>query len=170
MRRTLRNLRRVWSIARTLARDDALFPLDILGAPGILATAIRLSGPRRSRAVKDKRPGERLALALQALGPAFIKLGQALAVRSDLVGDEISTDLSALQDRLPPFSGAAARAIIKAELDRPLDELFIRFDDEPVAAASIAQVQCRSDRVSSASIEYRPCIRTGPSSSSGVTR
>ncbi len=140
MRRALRNLGRVWSIARTLARHDALFPLAILGAPRIFALAIRLSGPRRIPAVKDKRPGERLALALQSLGPAFIKLGQALAVRSDLVGEEISTDLSALQDRLPPFSGAAARATIEAELDRPLDELFDTFDDEPVAAASIAQV------------------------------
>ncbi len=94
MRRALRNLRRVWSIARTLARHDALFPLEILGAPRIFAIAIRLSGPRRIQAVRDKRPGERLALALQALGPAFIKLGQALAVRSDLVGDDISADLS----------------------------------------------------------------------------
>lgn len=86
------------------------------------------------------RPGERLALALQALGPAFIKLGQALAVRSDLVGDDISADLSALQDRLPPFPGVEARATIEAELDHPLDEIFDTFDDEPVAAASIAQV------------------------------
>ncbi len=140
MRRALRNLGRVWEIARTLARHDALFPLAIMGAPGILAFAIRLSGPRRIAAVRDKRPGERLALALQALGPAFIKLGQALAVRSDLVGDEISADLSALQDRLPPFSGTAARDTVEAELDRPLAELFDSFDDEPVAAASIAQV------------------------------
>jgi len=140
MRRALRNLRRVWSIARTLARHDALFPLEILGAPRIFAIAIRLSGPRRIQAIKDKRPGERLALALQALGPAFIKLGQALAVRSDLVGDEISADLSGLQDRLPPFSGAVARATIEAELDRPLNQVFDTFDDEPVAAASIAQV------------------------------
>ncbi len=140
MRRALRNLRRVWSIARTLARHDALFPLEILGAPRIFAIAIRLSGPRRIQAVREKRPGERLALALQALGPAFIKLGQALAVRSDLVGDDISADLSGLQDRLPPFSGAVARATIEVELDRPIDQLFDTFDDEPVAAASIAQV------------------------------
>jgi len=140
MRRAIRNLGRVWSIARTLARHDALFPLEILGAPRIFAFAIRLSGPRRIVNVRDKRPGERLALALQALGPAFIKLGQGLAVRSDLVGDEISADLSALQDRLPPFSGAAARAIIEEQLGHPLDQLFDEFDDEPVAAASIAQV------------------------------
>ena len=140
MGRTVRSLRRVWSIARTLARHDALFPLEILGAPRIFAFAIRLSGPRRIPDVKDKRPGERLALALQSLGPAFIKLGQGLAVRSDLVGDQISTDLSALQDRLPPFPGAVARAIIEEELERPIDELFNTFDDEPVAAASIAQV------------------------------
>ncbi len=140
MWRALRNLRRVWSIARTLARHDALFPLEILGAPRIFATAIRLSGPRRLHAVRDKRPGERLALALQSLGPAFIKLGQALAVRSDLVGDDISADLSSLQDSLAPFSGTEARATIEEQLEGPLDELFAAFDDEPIAAASIAQV------------------------------
>ena len=140
MRRALRNFHRIWSIARTLARHNALFSLEILCVPRIFSFAIRLSGPRRIQAIRDKRPGERLALALQAMGPAFIKLGQALAVRSDLVGDEISADLSALQDRLPPFPGVEARSIIEAELDRPLDELFYTFDDEPVAAASIAQV------------------------------
>ncbi len=140
MWRAVRNLHRMWSIGRTLARHDALFPFDLMGAPRIFTLAIRLFGPRRLAAVRDLRPGERLALALRALGPAFIKLGQALAVRSDIVGDEVSEDLSSLQDRLPPFSGAEARATIEAELDQPLDELFTSFDDEPIAAASIAQV------------------------------
>ena len=71
---------------------------------------------------------------MQSLGPAFIKLGQALAVRSDLVGDDISADLSSLQDSLAPFSGTEARATIEEQLEGPLDELFAAFDDEPIAA------------------------------------
>src|SRR5438105_4754325 len=74
------------------------------------------------------------------LGPSFIKLGQLLSTRADLLGDEITEDLTQLQDRLPPFPGEEARALIEAEFDRPLASLFAAFDDTPVAAASIAQV------------------------------
>ena len=95
-----RNLARLSQIALTLARHDALFPLEgVAGMAPILALA-RLA---RRRAPVPMRPGERLATALQALGPSFIKLGQALSTRADLVGEDIATDLSALQDRLPPF-------------------------------------------------------------------
>ena len=132
-----RNLARLSQIALTLARHDALFPLEgIAGMAPILALA-RLV---RRRSPVPKRPGERLAEALQALGPSFIKLGQALSTRADLVGEDIATDLSALQDRLPPFPGAEARAMIAAELAAPVESLFEGFDDVPVAAASIAQV------------------------------
>ncbi len=88
----------------------------------------------------DKTPGLRLADALQSLGPSFIKLGQILATRPDIVGDDVSADLTTLQDRLPPFPGDVARQTIEAELDAPVDTLFATFDDTPVAAASIAQV------------------------------
>ncbi len=86
------------------------------------------------------RPGVRLANALHALGPSFIKLGQMLSTRADLVGEEVAGDLSSLQDRLPPFPAPAARAAIAAGLGRPVEALFQSFDDVPVAAASIAQV------------------------------
>jgi ubiquinone biosynthesis protein len=86
------------------------------------------------------RPGERLARALTELGPAFVKLGQSLAVRDDLIGEEVARDLAALQDRMAPFPSAVARATVEGELGAPLAELFARFGDEPVAAASIAQV------------------------------
>jgi ubiquinone biosynthesis protein len=87
-----------------------------------------------------RRPGERLAAALTELGPSFIKLGQILSTRADLLGDEITEDLALLQDRLPPFPAAQARALIEEEFERPLGTLFASFDDTPVAAASIAQV------------------------------
>jgi ubiquinone biosynthesis protein len=136
MFRAVRNSWRLLRVARSFARHDALFPLETLGiAPALIAWA------RLFRARRDKRrPGERLAAALQEMGPSFIKLGQALSTRADLLSESVATDLARLQDHLPPFPGAAARRTIEAELGRPIDVLFNRFDDEPVAAASIAQV------------------------------
>ncbi len=95
---------------------------------------------RLSRPDAPGRPGQRLARALQELGPSFIKLGQSLATRADLLGQELAADLSQLHDDLPPFEGAVARQLIERELGRPLDDLFASFEDRPVAAASIAQV------------------------------
>ncbi len=141
MLRGLRNLFRLIGIARTLARYDALFPADWLPATGGLVFAARiLSGFRTAPGIRDLRPGERLARALQALGPSFIKFGQMLSTRPDLVGETIANDLSALQDRLPPFSSDEARNAIETEFERPVDELFEHFEDTPIAAASIAQV------------------------------
>jgi len=136
MIRTIRNLLRLLAIARTLARHDALFLLDTLGvAPMVAATARLISGRRESG-----RPGQRLARALQEAGPSFIKLGQALSTRADLLGDEMAADLSQLQDRLPPFSGVEARRIIESEFDVPAASMYQDFTDDAVAAASIAQV------------------------------
>lgn len=140
MIRAFRNLGRIWRIGRTLARYDALFPLDDVPRAGPLRFALRLAGRPRIRGIETKRPGERLALALNALGPAFIKLGQILSVRSDLLGEDIAADLSELQDSLPPFPGMQAREIIEAEFGISLDEMFDAFEYDPVAAASIAQV------------------------------
>jgi ubiquinone biosynthesis protein len=77
--------------------------------------------------------------ALTALGPAYIKFGQLLSTRPDIVGTELANQLRYLQDKLPPFSLEEARAMVTAELGQPVDELFSEFS-EPVAAASIAQV------------------------------
>ncbi len=136
MLRTLRSLLRLLVIARTLARHDVLGALEELGvAPGILWLARRVY---RRRA--EGRPGQKLARALTDLGPSFIKLGQFLSTRADLLGEQLAADLSDLQDRLPPFAIQAARATIESELGQPLNELFRSFDDAPISAASIAQV------------------------------
>lgn len=82
----------------------------------------------------------RLTKALHHLGPSFIKLGQTLSVRPDLVGIEIAETLSQLQDRLPPFDSKIARKIIREELGAGANEIFSEFNNTPVAAASIAQV------------------------------
>ena len=83
---------------------------------------------------------EKLRLALEELGPIFIKFGQALSTRRDLLPRDIADELAKLQDRVPPFSGAAARAQVERTLGQPVGELFAAFDEEPLAAASVAQV------------------------------
>ncbi|WP_025515363.1 ubiquinone biosynthesis regulatory protein kinase UbiB [Bordetella trematum] len=84
--------------------------------------------------------GERLRLALESLGPIFVKFGQVLSTRRDLIPADIADELAALQDRVPPFPSAQAAASIEAALGAPPAELFAQFDRDPVASASIAQV------------------------------
>lgn len=132
---SLRHTARLYRIAMTLARHDALFGLEAV-SPTTAFVARFFAG----REHKHLRRGERLAKAFEALGPTFIKLGQALSVRPDLVGEAISDDLAQLRDNVPPFAAKKARAIIEEELERPIDEVFSQFDEQPIAAASIAQV------------------------------
>ena len=84
--------------------------------------------------------GERLRLALQELGTVFIKFGQALSTRPDVLPADVAAELAKLQDQIPPFGSAEAIAIIEAELGKPVAELFARFDATPLASASVAQV------------------------------
>ncbi len=141
MTRWLTSLGRLFQMARCFAKHGALAPFeDALANAGI---APLLLSPMRllfGRDIAGQRPGERLAAALTELGPAFIKFGQALSTRSDLLGSEVAADLARLQDRLPAFSAFAARATIESELGAPIEDLFLSFDDEPVSAASISQV------------------------------
>ncbi len=83
---------------------------------------------------------ERLRLALTELGPIFVKFGQAVSTRRDLLADDLANELVKLQDQVPPFPGSTARAIIERAYGRPLSEVFQEFDETPLAAASIAQV------------------------------
>ena len=136
MLRHTRNAGRLLRIAGVLARHDALFPLELLGMAPISRRLARLVARRDT----GKRPGQRLAEAMEALGPSFIKLGQTLATRPDLLGEDVAADLSSLQDKIPPFASSEARETIETQLERPIAELFQSFEDKPVAAASIAQV------------------------------
>jgi ubiquinone biosynthesis protein len=133
----VRNFARLVRICLTLARHDALFPLAAVPAA---APFLRLGHLFARRRPVQPRPGQRLAAAFEELGPSFIKLGQLLSTRADVLGEEITVDLASLQDRLPPFPGAEARARIEAEFACPLDSLFTSFDETAIAAASIAQV------------------------------
>ena len=88
----------------------------------------------------DIHIGERLRLALQELGPVSIKFGQLLSTRRDLLPDDVADELSLLQDKVAPFDSAEATAAIEHELGRSIDQAFKAFDQEPLAAASVAQV------------------------------
>ena len=127
---------RLIGIAWTLARHDALFGLQALNVSSAVTFTARLIARKRT----GLRPGQRLSAALQALGPSFIKLGQALSTRADLVGEDIARDLAELQDRLPPFPTKWAKATIEDQLGAPAATLFASFDEQAHAAASIAQV------------------------------
>lgn len=84
--------------------------------------------------------GARIRRALEDLGPIYVKFGQALSTRRDLLPDDVADELVKLQDRVPPFNSEIARGIIEKELGMPIDEAFAEFDAEPLASASVAQV------------------------------
>ena len=84
--------------------------------------------------------GERIRLALEDLGPIFVKFGQMLSTRRDLLPDDIALELAKLQDQVPPFPGEQARAIIEKAYGQPLAAVFAEFESQPLASASIAQV------------------------------
>lgn len=136
MIRAIRSLWRLLTIARVLARYDALFLLRKVRPARPVLGLVKIV----SRKDPTRRPGQRLALALQALGPTFIKFGQALSTRPDLVGEDVARDLAELRDRLPPFPFDEVRRIIERELDEALTDTFATFEETPVAAASMAQV------------------------------
>ncbi len=92
-----------------------------------------LRKPTQSRAVRIRR-------TLEDLGPIFVKFGQALSTRKDLLPDDIADELVKLQDKVPPFSTETARSIIEQELAMSIASVFAEFDDEPLASASVAQV------------------------------
>ncbi|MEJ1097176.1 MULTISPECIES: ubiquinone biosynthesis regulatory protein kinase UbiB [unclassified Pseudoxanthomonas] len=96
--------------------------------------------PRASAEIAAQPRGARLRLALQDLGPIFVKFGQILSTRRDLIPPDVAMELSLLQDRVKPFDGETARCIVEQALARPVSEAFEAFDTTPLASASIAQV------------------------------
>lgn len=84
--------------------------------------------------------GQRIRRCLEELGPIFVKFGQMLSTRRDLLPDDVAQELAKLQDRVPPFPGTEARQIVEKSLSKPVAELFESFDEQPHASASIAQV------------------------------
>ena len=89
---------------------------------------------------EERTAVRRLRIALEELGPTFVKFGQMLSVRPDLFPADVISELGKLQDHVPPFPVEQARKIIEAEIGRPIDEIYAQFEDKPLAAASIGQV------------------------------
>ncbi|MDE1916381.1 MAG: 2-polyprenylphenol 6-hydroxylase [Sphingomonadales bacterium] len=136
MATSLTHIARLLSWGRILARHGALRIIeDAPATPGPVRRLCRIARfGARVPAVPD------YAGAFRAIGPAAIKLGQTLATRPDLVGDDAAHNLLALQDSLPPVPFAAIRAEIENAFGRPVSDLFAEIEEEPVGAASIAQV------------------------------
>ncbi len=136
---SLGNFRRLRHIHRVLNQHglDELIPLAHLPLSLRLLIA---AGGRGSKAAKALPRGVRIRKSLEELGPIFVKFGQTLSTRRDLLPDDIAEELVKLQDQVPPFSGAEAREIIETSLKEPLETLFRTFDETPLASASVAQV------------------------------
>jgi ubiquinone biosynthesis protein len=100
------------------------------GLARVLSTGRRLNAPR----------GQRLRLALERLGPLYVKFGQVLSTRRDLLPADVAQELALLQDQVPPFSGEEAARLVEKAFGRPIGAIFTHFDTQPVASASIAQV------------------------------
>jgi ubiquinone biosynthesis protein len=135
------NIIRLIRTGATLERTGAMdVVLEAFRAPPRLRFAARMLGwPFKWLGLKGDPALPPATRALTALGPAYIKFGQVLSTRPDIVGDELSEQLKYLQDKLPPFPVETAKKMIEAELELPVSTLFSEFS-EPVAAASIAQV------------------------------
>ena len=102
--------------------------------------------PARLLPNPEGSPARRLRLALEELGPVFVKFGQILSTRPDLLTPEFAAELKRLQDRVTPFPGAEARALIEAALGTPIEQAFASFETEPMASASVAQVHAATLR------------------------
>ncbi len=123
----------VWTIFR--------FGLDDLALSGLRRTRFRLLRRIISTGRSWEQPrGVRLRLALEHLGPIFVKFGQVLSTRRDLIPLDIVEELARLQDKVPPFPAEQSRLFVEKAFGRSIEQLFASFDAEPVASASIAQV------------------------------
>jgi len=133
MSRLLRGLFIVWTVLR--------YGLDELVLTSFERPALRLLTRMVSIGRDLRAPrGERLRLALESLGPIFVKFGQVLSTRRDLLPADLADQLARLQDRVPPFPSEQAVAMIEKSFGRRIDQIFASFEREPVASASIAQV------------------------------
>ncbi|MCG6118600.1 MAG: ubiquinone biosynthesis regulatory protein kinase UbiB [Aquimonas sp.] len=135
----MRSPLRMLGILRVLLR----YRLHELAAGSRLERVLRLATwvvPAARGDVARLSRGARLRLALQSLGPIFVKFGQVLATRRDLLPADVADELALLQDQVAPFAGARARAQVESALGRPVTELYAEFDETPLASASIAQV------------------------------
>jgi len=135
----LKSFSHLYRIARVLIRhnlDEFLSGMNLGNPWGRLLGLI----PKRWRSHHDLPRAERLRLALEELGPVFVKFGQVLSTRPDLIPADIHRELTKLQDAVPPFPGQQAKEVIEAAYGDTLEQHFSAFELEPIASASVAQV------------------------------
>ncbi len=131
-----RDARRLAEIVGVLGKYGLADVLHGLHVEWLQGKLVAFDGERLGKVTREAR----IRLALTELGATFIKLGQVLSTRGDLVGPELAEELGKLRSNTPPDKPETVRAIIKAELGRPVEELFSEFDDRPLASGSIGQV------------------------------
>lgn len=139
--RTYKNLQRLREIVGVVVKygfGDLVARLELENALELGRSLMRFR--RQRRELVHYTTEERIRMAFEELGPTFVKLGQILATRPDVIPMPVVQELRKLQDAVPPFGSAAARVQIESELGKPIEELFAEFADAPIAAASIAQV------------------------------
>lgn len=132
-------IQRLTKITRVAIRYRLDGLVDKASLPLTLKVLLTFAPWRLLPAPTESR-GERLRLALEALGPIFVKFGQMLSTRRDLLPDDIIDELAKLQDQVPPFASEQAVAIVEGALGKPVEELFAHFSRESMASASVAQV------------------------------
>ncbi|GAB6172615.1 AarF/ABC1/UbiB kinase family protein [Paradesulfitobacterium aromaticivorans] len=134
----IRHLGRYRDVAAVLVRHGFGLVVEELGLSQLLSLPIRLF---REREEPDpKSVGERVRRVIEELGPTFIKIGQIASTRPDVIPAGVIKELEHLQDRVPPFSFVEVKTIIKEELGADIGEIFLEFEESPLAAASIGQV------------------------------
>ena len=133
----------LFKIARKLALSDAIKVISKIHKPPvviqILVNIFSISLTKKDYELKNLNDEEKLCKSIEGMGTTFIKLGQFLATRPDIIGEKLSKQLEKLQDRVPPFSNDEAKNILKDELGEEVYNSILNFS-EPIAAASIAQV------------------------------
>jgi len=138
--RTYRHMNRYRQIITVLFKYGFGDLVDRLHVGQYLEIGMQMVSRKRRERVEKLTRSERLRMALEELGPTFVKMGQILSSRPDLIPVEFIEELSKLQDSVPPFPFSQVREIIEAELTSPIDEIFQKFEETPLAAASIGQV------------------------------
>ncbi|MFZ4855485.1 MAG: ABC1 kinase family protein [Desulfuromonadaceae bacterium] len=137
--RNIRSIRRYLNIVRVLSTYGFDQALEMLGLADVVARSRKLFNRKRAD-IARLTAAERLRLALEELGPTFIKLGQLLSTRPDIIPHAFVMEFEKLQDSVPSFSFEEALVQIATELGAPVEQFFAEIDPEPLAAASIAQV------------------------------
>ncbi len=138
--RTYRHLNRYRQILTILFKYGFGDLVDTLKIEQYLEVGLQMISRKRREHVEKLTRAERVRMALEELGPTFVKLGQIVSTRPDLVPVEFIQELSKLQDHVPPFPYAELKQVIESELGTPLDDIFQHFNETPLAAASIGQV------------------------------